>query len=89
MGRAGGGRTLVDAFPRVGRRRTHDGDIALKVTDAVFVFVALDSQGRPRPCVKTRPQPRVASSETWPLEQEAGHPLQGDGGAPRGGPRRS
>jgi acyl-CoA thioesterase YciA len=29
-------------------RRTHDSDVAIKVTDAVFVFVALDSEGKPR-----------------------------------------
>ena len=33
-------------------RRTHDSDIAIKVTDAVFVFVALDAEGKPRPVVK-------------------------------------
>ncbi len=30
-------------------RRTHDSDVAIKVTDAVFVFVALDPEGKPRP----------------------------------------
>ena len=30
-------------------RRSRDGDVEIKVTEAVFVFVALDSGGRPRP----------------------------------------
>jgi acyl-CoA thioesterase YciA len=29
-------------------RRAHDSDVAVKVTDAVFVFVALDAAGKPR-----------------------------------------
>jgi acyl-CoA thioesterase YciA len=29
-------------------RRAHDSDTAVKVTDAVFVFVALDAAGKPR-----------------------------------------
>ena len=32
-------------------RRTHDSDVAIQVTDAVFVLVALDPEGRPRPVV--------------------------------------
>jgi acyl-CoA thioesterase YciA len=30
-------------------RRSRDGDVEVKVTEAVFIFVALDSSGRPRP----------------------------------------
>jgi acyl-CoA thioesterase YciA len=30
-------------------RRSRDGDDTVKVTDAVFTFVALDNRGRPRP----------------------------------------
>jgi acyl-CoA thioesterase YciA len=30
-------------------RRSRDGDDSVKVTDAIFTFVALDSGGRPRP----------------------------------------
>ena len=30
-------------------RRSRDGDESLKVTEALFTFVALDSGGRPRP----------------------------------------
>ena len=30
-------------------RRSRDGDVEIKVTEAIFVFVALDSGGRPRP----------------------------------------
>lgn len=30
-------------------RRSRDGDVATKVTEAVFTFVALDSGSRPRP----------------------------------------
>ncbi len=30
-------------------RRSRDGDAEVKVTEAIFIFVALDSGGRPRP----------------------------------------
>src|SRR5918997_3558302 len=30
-------------------RRSRDGDVEVKITEAVFIFVALDSSGRPRP----------------------------------------
>ena len=30
-------------------RRSRDGDVEVKVTEAVFIFVALDSSRRPRP----------------------------------------
>ena len=30
-------------------RRSRDGDMEVKVTEAMFIFVALDSGGRPRP----------------------------------------
>jgi acyl-CoA thioesterase YciA len=33
-------------------RRTHDSDLAIQVTDAVFVLVALDGEGKPRPAVR-------------------------------------
>jgi acyl-CoA thioesterase YciA len=33
-------------------RRPHDSDTPVKVTDAVFVFVALDEAGRPRAIAK-------------------------------------
>jgi acyl-CoA thioesterase YciA len=33
-------------------RRSRDGDHTTKVTEAVFVFVAVDRSGRPRPVQK-------------------------------------
>jgi acyl-CoA thioesterase YciA len=39
-------------------RRTHDSDAATKVTEAVFVFVALDAAGRPRPLAAAPSQPQ-------------------------------
>lgn len=51
--------SLFTALERIGRssmeirveawRRSRDGDDSQKVTDAVFTFVALDREGRPRP----------------------------------------
>ena len=35
-------------------RRAHDSDLPVKVTDAVFVFVALDDAGRPRVIAQAR-----------------------------------
>lgn len=42
------GRTSM-SFDVVACRRARDSDITARVTSAVFTFVALDSDGRPRP----------------------------------------
>ena len=47
-------------------RRSRDGDESDKVTQAAFIFVALDLAGRPRPVVKTnRPKSPGTLGAAW------------------------
>ena len=42
------------------RRRSREGDERFQVTQAIFTFVAIDAEGRPRPVADENPRPEGA-----------------------------